>query len=98
MCSPVGKVLRIVVFRKGNVVHSMVEFDQVDTAVQAKRQLHGCDIYSGCCTLKVRGQFAVLERKEIFYALQAGLPEPPFLAGAGAVFFGPAPTPTPTLL
>lgn len=53
VCSPVGKVQRIVVFCKGKVVHSMVEFDGVETASQAKRQLHGCDIYSGCCTLKV---------------------------------------------
>ena len=33
--------------------------------------------------------------------LKTGLPEPPFFAGAGAVFFGPAPgltsSPTPTL-
>ena len=27
---------------------------------------------------------------------KTGLPEPPFLAGAGAFFFGPAPAPTPT--
>jgi hypothetical protein len=53
VCSPVGKVQRIVVFRKGNVVHAMVEFDSVEVASQGKSQLHGCDIYSGCCTLKV---------------------------------------------
>ena len=58
-----GKVLRIVVFRKGNVVHSMVEFDQVDTAVQAKRQLHGCDIYSGCCTIKM--EYAKTDRLNV---------------------------------
>ena len=31
----------------------MVEFDTVETAKSAKENLHGCDIYSGCCTLKV---------------------------------------------
>ena len=30
----------------------------------------------------------------IFLLILSGLPEPPFLAGAGDVFFGPAPIPT----
>ena len=52
ICSPIGKVLRIVIFKK-NGVQAMVEFDGVDTAKSAKESLHGCDIYSGCCTLKI---------------------------------------------
>ena len=52
ICSPIGKVLRIVIFKK-NGVQAMVEFDAVDTAKAAKENLHGCDIYSGCCTLKI---------------------------------------------
>ncbi|TRY79662.1 hypothetical protein TCAL_07302 [Tigriopus californicus] len=52
ICSPVGTVLRIVIFKK-NGVQAMVEFDSIDTAKQAKESLHGCDIYSGCCTLKI---------------------------------------------
>ena len=52
ICSPIGNVLRIVIFKK-NGVQAMVEFDSVDTAKQAKESLHGCDIYSGCCTLKI---------------------------------------------
>merc|ERR1719309_690051 len=31
----------------------MVEFDMLDSAQRAKDTLHGCDIYSGCCTLKI---------------------------------------------
>lgn len=31
----------------------MVEFDNVEEAKSAKENLHGCDIYSGCCTLKI---------------------------------------------
>ena len=31
----------------------MVEFDCVDSAKRAKQALHGCDIYSGCCTLRI---------------------------------------------
>jgi hypothetical protein len=31
----------------------MVEFDSVDSAKRAKQALHGCDIYSGCCTLRI---------------------------------------------
>ena len=52
ICSPVGKVLRIVIFRK-NGVQAMVEFESLDAAKTAKDNLFGCDIYSGCCTLKI---------------------------------------------
>jgi len=47
-----GKVLRIVIFGRG-VVQTMVEFDSSDTARRARDILHGADIYTGCCTLKV---------------------------------------------
>jgi heterogeneous nuclear ribonucleoprotein L len=46
------QALRIVIFRK-NGVQAMVELDSVDTAKSAKELLHGSDIYSGCCTLKI---------------------------------------------
>ena len=52
ICSPVGKVLRIVIFRK-NGVQAMVEFETLEIARTAKETLFGCDIYSGCCTLKI---------------------------------------------
>ena len=50
ICSPIGKVLRIVIFKK-NGVQAMVEFESVDAAKTAKENLHGSDIYS--CTLKI---------------------------------------------
>jgi len=50
--APIGNVYRIVIFKK-NGVQAMVEFDNVDAAQRAKDSLHGCDIYSGCCTLKI---------------------------------------------
>ena len=31
----------------------MVEFDGIESARRVKNELHGCDIYSGCCTLRV---------------------------------------------
>ncbi|XP_077537027.1 heterogeneous nuclear ribonucleoprotein L-like isoform X4 [Haemaphysalis longicornis] len=52
ICTPSGKVLRIVIFKK-NGVQAMVEFDGVEAAVRAKKSLNGADIYSGCCTLKI---------------------------------------------
>ncbi|XP_071450320.1 heterogeneous nuclear ribonucleoprotein L-like isoform X4 [Hetaerina americana] len=52
ICSPNGQVLRIVIFKK-NGVQAMVEFDSVESAKRAKDSLHGADIYSGCCTLKI---------------------------------------------
>uniref|UniRef100_A0A1B6DH03 RRM domain-containing protein n=1 Tax=Clastoptera arizonana TaxID=38151 RepID=A0A1B6DH03_9HEMI len=52
ICSPIGQVLRIVIFKK-NGVQAMVEFDSIETAKRAKENLNGADIYSGCCTLKI---------------------------------------------
>ncbi|XP_076667972.1 heterogeneous nuclear ribonucleoprotein L isoform X3 [Andrena cerasifolii] len=50
--APSGQVRRIVIFKK-NGVQAMVEFDSVESATRAKETLHGADIYSGCCTLKI---------------------------------------------
>ena len=49
---PFGKVMRMVIFKK-NGVQAMLEFDSLESAQRAKDNLHGCDIYSGCCTLKI---------------------------------------------
>ncbi|XP_064292913.1 heterogeneous nuclear ribonucleoprotein L isoform X4 [Plodia interpunctella] len=61
--TPHGQVQRIVVFKK-NGVQAMVEFETVESATRAKEALHGCDIYSGCCTLKI--EFAKPERLNVF--------------------------------
>lgn len=63
ICSPIGEVLRIVVFKK-NGVHAMVEFDSAETATRAMEQLNGADIYSGCCTLKI--EYAKPPRLNVF--------------------------------
>ena len=63
VASPMGKVLRIVVFKRGAIVQSMVEFEDIQAATAAKGQLHGCDIYSGSCTLKV--EFAKTDRLNV---------------------------------
>jgi len=52
IASPFGKLLRVVIFKK-NGVQAMLEFDSLESAKRAKESLHGCDIYSGCCTLKI---------------------------------------------
>ncbi|XP_049291927.1 heterogeneous nuclear ribonucleoprotein L isoform X12 [Anopheles funestus] len=52
ICQPNGQVQRIVIFKK-NGVQAMVEFDSIESATRAKDSLNGCDIYSGCCTLKI---------------------------------------------
>ncbi|XP_063958069.1 heterogeneous nuclear ribonucleoprotein L-like isoform X2 [Lytechinus pictus] len=52
ICKKYGNVLRIVIFRK-NGTQAMVEFDNIQSATQAKQNLHNCDIYAGCCTLKI---------------------------------------------
>ena len=52
IASPFGKLLRVVIFKK-NGVQAMLEFDSLESAKRAKDSLHGCDIYSACCTLKI---------------------------------------------
>lgn len=52
ICNPHGKVYRVVIFKK-NGIQAMVEFDSIESAKRAKVNLHGCDIYSGCCTLRI---------------------------------------------
>jgi len=51
VCSPVGTVFRIVIFRR-NGVQAMVEFDSIETAAKARSVLHRADIYLNCCTIK----------------------------------------------
>jgi hypothetical protein len=45
VCSPHGRVLRIVMFRKEQNLHAMVEFADLETAIQAKWNLHGKSYY-----------------------------------------------------
>ncbi|XP_073258090.1 heterogeneous nuclear ribonucleoprotein L-like [Porites lutea] len=52
ICTPHGKVLRIVIFHK-NGLQALVEFDNVEAAERALASLNGQDIYAGCCTLKI---------------------------------------------
>ncbi|CAB3254675.1 unnamed protein product [Arctia plantaginis] len=42
----------------------MRDESSVESATRAKEALHGCDIYSGCCTLKI--EFAKPERLNVF--------------------------------
>uniref|UniRef100_G1N618 RRM domain-containing protein n=1 Tax=Meleagris gallopavo TaxID=9103 RepID=G1N618_MELGA len=42
VCNPVGKVQRIVIFKRNGI-----------QAMKAKAALNGADIYAGCCTLKI---------------------------------------------
>ncbi|XP_033125948.1 heterogeneous nuclear ribonucleoprotein L-like isoform X2 [Anneissia japonica] len=52
ICKGYGEVLRIVVFKK-NGVQAMVEFDTIPSATAALQNLNGCDVYSGCCSLRI---------------------------------------------
>uniref|UniRef100_A0A5F8HJ41 Heteroous nuclear ribonucleoprotein L like n=1 Tax=Monodelphis domestica TaxID=13616 RepID=A0A5F8HJ41_MONDO len=54
VCNPVGKVQRIVIFKR-NGIQAMVEYPSFNIlcAQKAKAALNGADIYAGCCTLKI---------------------------------------------
>jgi len=53
VCRSSGEVQKIVIFERGLVVHALVEFKNKEAAKEAKSSLHGCNIYSDGCTLKV---------------------------------------------
>jgi len=63
VCRASGDVHKIVIFERGHVVHALVEFKDIKTAKEAKSSLHGCNIYSDGCTLKV--EFARQEQLNV---------------------------------
>jgi len=63
VCRSIGEVDRLVIFEKGTFVQALVEFRTIAHATEAKKSLHGCDIYNNACTLKV--EFARQERLNV---------------------------------
>lgn len=63
VCRSIGEVDRLVIFEKGTFVQALVEFRTIAHAAEAKKSLHGCDIYNNACTLKV--EFARQERLNV---------------------------------
>ena len=63
VCRSSGEVDRIAIFERGQVVHALVEFKDNESALEAKKSLHGCNIYSDGCTLKV--EFAKQEQLNV---------------------------------
>ena len=47
-----SEVQRIVIFHK-NGLQALVEFLTIDDAQIVQQALNGCDIFAGCCTLKI---------------------------------------------
>lgn len=62
ICTAYGKIARIVIFRKSGV-QSMVEFEDIDSATNAKDALQGADIYTNCCTLRI--EYAKADRLNV---------------------------------
>ncbi|XP_012563622.1 heterogeneous nuclear ribonucleoprotein L isoform X1 [Hydra vulgaris] len=52
ICLQHAEVQRIVIFHK-NGLQALVEFLSVDDAQRIQQALNGCDIFAGCCTLKI---------------------------------------------
>uniref|UniRef100_A0A915J4J4 RRM domain-containing protein n=1 Tax=Romanomermis culicivorax TaxID=13658 RepID=A0A915J4J4_ROMCU len=53
ICKPICRVSRIVINRDNGQIQCFVEFPDIEAARNIKQRLNGCDIYSGCCTLKI---------------------------------------------
>jgi len=51
--STYGTVVRIVVFNKNNTPQALVEFENATVASEAKKGLHGKDLYPQGCTLQI---------------------------------------------
>jgi hypothetical protein len=50
---PYGEVVKIVTFVKDTVFKALVQMASVDSAVQAKLNLEGKDMFQGCCHLRI---------------------------------------------
>lgn len=51
--SPYGVVNRIIIFEKGGVIKSLIEFDRPEHAARALTELNGKDIYDGCNHIRI---------------------------------------------
>jgi len=50
---PYGEVLKIVTFVKDNVFKALVQMSSVESAINAKINLEGKDMFQGCCHLRI---------------------------------------------
>jgi hnRNP-L/PTB/hephaestus splicing factor len=51
--SKFGTVLKIITFTKNDKFQALIQLKDPNGAAQAKLQLHGQNIYNGCCTLQI---------------------------------------------
>ncbi|EFA84392.1 RNA-binding region RNP-1 domain-containing protein [Heterostelium album PN500] len=63
--SKYGSVLKILIFSKSGNFQSLIQLHTTDSAINAKRELDGQNIYNGCCTLKI--QYSSLNNLRIKY-------------------------------
>ena len=53
VCGGVGQIDKIVMFERGSVVHALVQYRDLEAAIEARGSLHGCNIFRDSCTIKV---------------------------------------------
>ena len=53
VCGDVGQIDKIVMFERGSVVHALVQYQDLEAAIEARASLHGCNIFRDSCTIKV---------------------------------------------
>eukprot|EP00013_Stygamoeba_regulata_P013780 CAMPEP_0177684718 /NCGR_PEP_ID=MMETSP0447-20121125/32584_1 /TAXON_ID=0 /ORGANISM="Stygamoeba regulata, Strain BSH-02190019" /LENGTH=473 /DNA_ID=CAMNT_0019194591 /DNA_START=522 /DNA_END=1943 /DNA_ORIENTATION=- len=52
--SKYGQILKIVIFQKSAGFQSLIQFSDLNSAIVAKQELDGQNIYAGCCTLRIQ--------------------------------------------
>ena len=57
-----AEVQRIVFFHK-NGLQALVEFENVEEAINIQQNLNGCDIYPGCCRLKI--EYSLIDKLNV---------------------------------
>ena len=62
ICRPIAEPLKIVIFQKV-FLQVLVEFKSLEAASKVKDELHSCDIYPSCCTLKA--EYAKTEKLNV---------------------------------
>lgn len=69
ICKPVSRIIRIKIIREANNIQCLVELGDIEAARNVKQRLNGCDIYSGCCTLKIEYSKVISSETNYFVIL-----------------------------
>eukprot|EP00002_Diphylleia_rotans_P010899 TRINITY_DN2156_c0_g1_i1.p1 TRINITY_DN2156_c0_g1~~TRINITY_DN2156_c0_g1_i1.p1 ORF type:complete len:477 (+),score=107.14 TRINITY_DN2156_c0_g1_i1:70-1500(+) len=60
-----GLITKVIIFQKSAGLQVLLQFQEIESAIQAQRSLNGLNIYPGCCLLQI--QFSNLQELAVRY-------------------------------